>query len=660
MSVRPHLQHLRLALSLTCLVALALVAPLARADVMSEYRGTCIQYREALMNVVYELMKGNGEGARSGVDTTVTRWVELQQIAQSEEFVALLGKKRAGAFSRLWRPMLENLEKAGSLLDRPDRPFLRALKEVKKATKRTDRVPGLLTKLPIPGAVLLELGGRSAGFHHPKKRVKLQVLARDNNGERCAGEPQVQVSNLSSATAVDPAPVDLSDDGSFTIVMGQEMGVARVEATVCGAVDSRFLFNRGSSCGDGVLDSDEACEPGLISTGCAATDRCVPAGLARACTCLPRCAVSPLPTGWTLITGTPSGTCGCTVESPTQVDCGSPGSNVRDLGCGDLLIGGGLSALSPGRVPDGARLVTAISLCGGTELIIGPSAGTGPTDCSKGLDAEGDPQCFFGPPLPLPHEVAPISTCIVNAIRTDVTGTVDTASGAQTVYMDLASRVFLTGISLDDPVTPELEVCARCVDGDGNAVTNGAGTCNAGENAGQPCHSINSGGLTADCQPHHTLSVGVLEINLAPLTTATATMTATDGNFCNFGSCAYGVREGEACDSDEDCPQGTCGPRCQGGSADGEPCTADEDCPQGDEIGVCGQASPGAFEGGPTVRRIIETGAAPPAPFVVGDTRAARLGAVFCIPRTDSASVDAVSSLPGPGALSLDVTISLE
>jgi hypothetical protein len=413
-------------------------------------------------------------------------------------------------------------------------------------------------------------------------------------------------------------------------------------------------------CGDGIIDSGETCEPALTPTRCAVTDQCVPAGLAKACTCIPPCTVTPLPAAWSLTTETASGICGCTVDSTAQTTCDEPASKIRDLDCGDLFIGGGLSTLSPGRIPDGANLVTEIPLCGGTELILGPSAGSGPKNCSKGLDVGGSPQCFFGPPLPLPHVAGPLSTCILNGIGTDVTGTVDVVTAAHSVTINLSSSVFLTGINFDDEATPELETCPRCVDGGGSPVTNGAGTCNAGRSAGLSCESTNSNGLTIDCLPADSMFIGHLLINLDPLTTGTATMAASDGNFCNFGSCSGGVAAGKPCDNDEDCPQSTCQPRCQGGSADRTPCTTHDDCQQGAVAGVCGQATAGAFRGGTLVRRIIETGIAPPAPLAVGDRKAAKLGTVFCVPKTGDLSIDAVSNLPGPGATSLDLTISLD
>src|SRR5262249_31795902 len=119
--------------------------------------------------------------------------------------------------------------------------------------------------------------------------------------------------------------------------------------------------------------------------------------------------------------------------------------------------------------------------------------------------------------------------------------------------------------------------------------------------------STNSKGLTRDC-PTGTgdaTDAGVLSVNLAPLTTSTAQMTANaSGNFC-----------------------------------------------PGQGVGSTGK--PGCF-GQAACRTIIENGSAGGSltPGVPGN---ATLASVFCIPATGGL-VDTAGDLPGPGATSLPGT----
>ncbi len=686
------LRLLRLPILLVAAVLLA--APAAHADALSDYRDGYTSYRDATMEAFHELMEGNREEAKLPLDNAIARWIALDAIAASDAFVASVGTKKRRAFTKLRGPVLLQLEKARALLDQPGRPVADALKRARGANRRTGRVGRLLDTLHAPGLSLVERKADSTGFHAPGKSVELRLLARDGEGDRCTGTALVQVSNLFGAATVDGASMVVDDDGFVSMLMGEEMGIARVEGSLCGASDTAFVFNKGPKtdacgngeidgseecdagsensdgtpdacrlncrlprCGDGVLDTGEACEPSVAAAGCVGEEQCVPAALAGGCSCVPACAVSPVPASFSLMVGSASGTCGCTLGSAEAGACGAPGSNISDLACGDLLIGGGLSAVPPGRIPDGIRLTMAVAVCGGTDLILGPSAATGAKDCSRGLDVTGAPRCFFGPPLPIPNLLPPVSTCVVNAISRDVTGTIDTLAGEQALHLGLSSQVFLTGTTYDDETTVDLETCPRCVDAQGAAAA--SGTCNLGQNAGLACESTNSTGLTMDCLPDETLFVGALGIELDPLTTGTTALSAADGRFCNFGLCVGGTEDRQPCNNAGDCPLGSCQPRCQGGSAAGQPCDANEDCQQDGAGGVCGQLTQGAFSAAPA-RRVVQSGTPAPPPFGVGDVKDAVLGGVFCIPRTGTPVIDSVSDLPGPGALSLDVSVSLD
>src|SRR5262249_13482581 len=202
------------------------------------------------------------------------------------------------------------------------------------------------------------------------------------------------------------------------------------------------------------------------------------------------------------------------------------------LGGGCLYIGGGAANVAPSQIPENA---TTIFNTDGTNLAA--SFGRGTRDCSRGPEAtkhcvqfpaqacttdadcgsipgscQGDANCFFGPPVPINGFPA---SCVVNTFAADGSGTIDADTGASSVNIQLASRVYLT---LAQPTA-----CPQCVDG----------ACTYGENAGGACTTANSALTTLDCPPPNGLFIATLPISLNPLSTNTNTQTAADGNFCS-------------------------------------------------------------------------------------------------------------------------------
>lgn len=293
------------------------------------------------------------------------------------------------------------------------------------------------------------------------------------------------------------------------------------------------------------------------------------------------------------------------------------GTKVGDLGTGCLYPGGGsANALPPVAIPAGATSVLAVTgVSSGVALTLGGSPGSGPGDCTLGAgpgmhclngaagsDGNGtcssdadcgqadacalDPNCFFGPPVPLPTPATPAtSTCIVNVIAVDVSGAANLLTRATTLNASLAPQLYLTG----DATSP----CPQCV----------SGVCTAGQRQGMACSGgIGSVNTTVECPPSSTQFVGRLAVSLSPLTTGTATMTTPDGLFC---------------------PD---------------------------------QAQPGAF-GRFSVRTITENGS----PLLgTGSPFATTLAGIFCIPATGSDLVNALADLPGPAAISVSGTVSVQ
>ena len=211
-------------------------------------------------------------------------------------------------------------------------------------------------------------------------------------------------------------------------------------------------------------------------------------------------------------------------------------TKIADLGLGCLYIGGGgATTVPPGATPDGATNIFDIS---GSNLLA--SNGTSNLNCTKGAgpgkhciagtntgtactaDANCggtagscalDANCFFAAPLPIPN--GSLSTCVVNVIQTDASGTLDITTGASSVAVPLSSRVYITSNSASP--------CPKCV----------SGTCNAGLNATKACSAgSNSLGTSQDCPPLPANFISPLAVSLSPLTTGAVQKTGAGGNFC--------------------------------------------------------------------------------------------------------------------------------
>jgi hypothetical protein len=322
-----------------------------------------------------------------------------------------------------------------------------------------------------------------------------------------------------------------------------------------------------------------------------------------------------------------------TVAGTGACGTGEGTSKTIDLACGGLNIGGGKSSVLEGPTPDGATNRFLVD-CDGNDCTVcpTPTAGAG-FDCT-------DEGCFFGTPLPI--ENGGTSTCVVNVFAAGACGNIDLATGStENLSVNLASNTFLTGTPGSLYTAPDT-VCPVCASG-GNAVNGtpaapAAGNCNGGANAGDPCTSTNSDGLTKDCPPggadmantcepgqscaDGSLSLGALAVDLTPLTTGVAQKTAPDGLFCP------GQLAGDT---------GQAG--CFGRLTDANT-TPFTDC-----------------------HTITENGSPAGAPLVDGVPAPATLATVFCIPAAEGdigGIVNLSANLPGPGATSLPGTLTFQ
>jgi hypothetical protein len=257
------------------------------------------------------------------------------------------------------------------------------------------------------------------------------------------------------------------------------------------------------------------------------------------------------------------------------------------------------------------------------------------------------PGCLFGPPLPIPNSTTPgLSTCVVNRVTANASGTGNCKDGSTNLSLPLGSDIYLTGDLLTSE--PGIQPCPLCK----NAV------CEGGPNDGMTC-APGSGALGAayptshDCPPPHntdacngTITGGCLGTLPIPfqLTTGPATKTAQDFTstpaqsnvFCGFCSNGFGGFQGNA-------------------TTPATPCTADNQCTTSPNT-KCRQKTPGAFgtnlSPGVVARTIQETGS-PAGCLASGASLSSTLVSVFCIQPTFNPSVDSAADLPGPGAVAL-------
>ena len=207
------------------------------------------------------------------------------------------------------------------------------------------------------------------------------------------------------------------------------------------------------------------------------------------------------------------------------------------LGLACLYIGGGnATSVPPDPIPDASTEILSVAQNGA----LSGNAGTGPKDCTLGVLATkhcigatnngaacttdsncqvslpdscaNDAQCFFGPPLPIPN--GGLSTCVLNVIKTDASGTSDASTGASDISLPLFSRVYLTG----NATSP----CPKCINS----------ACVGGARNTLACMTAGTVPTSLDCPPNAANFLAQLNVDLTPLTTGVAMETAADGNFC--------------------------------------------------------------------------------------------------------------------------------
>jgi hypothetical protein len=282
--------------------------------------------------------------------------------------------------------------------------------------------------------------------------------------------------------------------------------------------------------------------------------------------------------------------------------------------------------------------------------------------CLDDCDTSSDPTCTgtipfgagtingttFGPPMPL-LTADTIGTCIVSRWTSDigVGPSVVRSANLQTGEIDmrvtLKWEVFLTG-NKERP-------CPIC---SGAPTVGASGTCEGGPDNGKPCVteglSERFGPTSSDCQPIAADSVGILDLELDPLTSGQA---ASVGRFpCTGGFCPRA-------------DQARVNNCVQPATCDASQCPSD-DVASGIQPGVDQTCCVG---GGNTIGCFPADGETPSDPLIVRNGEAAvgqppwpgltypkiarggKVASVFLIDATQAQTINTSTGLPGPGAL---------
>jgi len=350
-----------------------------------------------------------------------------------------------------------------------------------------------------------------------------------------------------------------------------------------------------------------------------------------------------------------SGNCGSVVDGN--------GGQLLALGCNNLYVGGGSSAVPPNIVPDSVNTKMKVSCCRGKSLVLA-AATSADTLSNRNCT---DTNCLYGPPLPV---VSDISTCVINNVAQPAVGSARCDTGSVTQNLPLTSNVYLTfdlfpadGGGQDHCVggTAAGTVCTDNTPCTGGGfcsagkqpcpICSGDDVCHGGPNDGSPCTpgtQLVTGPqwpTSQDCPPPSGAFVGSLPIPYL-LMSGTVRKTAVDQPSQNRVFCGF------CRDSASNCFEGN--PNAMGCPTPAgavHPCTSDADCTT-PNYASCEQRSPGAFGLG-VARTVTENGAPAGAISTGGPAASATLASVFCIPPTFNGTIDGFADLPGPGAVSL-------
>jgi hypothetical protein len=287
-------------------------------------------------------------------------------------------------------------------------------------------------------------------------------------------------------------------------------------------------------------------------------------------------------------------------------------TKIGDLGLGCLYIGGGSAATPANQIPDASQSLFDLGTPSGNTVPLVASSGTGPQNCTKG--AGPGKHCIGGSGGPIacttdadcggtPGSCALDANCYFGP-PLPITGSLPVCVLNAIITDASGTATPSTGDStVDIPLSSRVYLTANATDPCPRCINNVCdptwtdGSNNHSPNAGQPCTPVGTLQTSLACGVPLGDFQGALPVTLSPLTTGPASKTDAAGFFCPS------------------------------------------------------QLHAGAFHL-PNGRTIIENGS-PAGDLTDGNPHSSVLASVFCIPASNSVSINIVGDIPGPGAIGL-------
>ncbi len=232
-AVRPRWRAL---LALVLLVPVLGAAP-ARAQAVPDLEQGLQSSLAEIASAVVALSQGDAATASADLGEATTLLEELAALAGEPAVKAEMGRLANKARAKI-RKVGKRVRTARAAVGSPKRPFTQQLKALKAAY-----ADGLNAAATVSTLVVAEEGGKAAGFHKPGDLVTFR--ARGADGTPCTEVPTVTVRHEGFPNVVDLSTVAAWPDGTITMAMGEDQGVAYVTVTACGRSGTLLLYNYG-------------------------------------------------------------------------------------------------------------------------------------------------------------------------------------------------------------------------------------------------------------------------------------------------------------------------------------------------------------------------------------------------------------------------------
>jgi len=124
-----------------------------------------------------------------------------------------------------------------------------------------------------------------------------------------------------------------------------------------------------------------------------------------------------------------------------------------------------------------------------------------------------------------PAPFAALTTCVLNAILNDASGSVTLNTGDTAFNLNLSSRVYISG----NTASP----CPKCLSNVCDTTWK-TGTATTSPDSGNACTPVGIQQTSIDCRPSLPGFQAPLPVNIVPLTTGHSIASAASGLFCPF------------------------------------------------------------------------------------------------------------------------------